>query len=169
MQHIGSLIKNILVNKPSVVAQVAYIHCLFIVKYFAVYWSCHVYVIPGWYLHFLVLLSSGYMSRSICDHACSLITEYRLQVNNGMCISRWWKKWWAGALLSVKCCCFVRKLSWRVTILKWPIWRRKRSRRKIHDPLSINYSFTAFCRNWNQYINRSRAHLLLIRMVFNRT
>jgi len=23
------------------------------------------------------------------------------------------KKWWAGALLSVKCCCFVQKPSWK--------------------------------------------------------
>ena len=25
-----------------------------------------------------------------------------------------WKKWWAGALLSEKCCCFVRKPSWKI-------------------------------------------------------
>jgi len=24
-----------------------------------------------------------------------------------------WKKWWAGALLSEKCCCFVWKPSWK--------------------------------------------------------
>jgi len=29
-----------------------------------------------------------------------------------------WKKRWAGALLSEKCCCFVRKPSWKRTF--WP-------------------------------------------------
>jgi len=40
------------------------------------------------------------------------------------------KKWWAGALLTVKCCCFVRKPRESHTILNYPIWRRRRWRKK---------------------------------------
>ena len=38
-----------------------------------------------------------------------------------------WKKRWAGALLSEKCCCFVRKPSWKSHAnLNEPVWRRRR-------------------------------------------
>ena len=47
------------------------------------------------------------------------------------CLVRLVKKHWTGALLNVKCCCFVQKRSWKShTILNQPVCRKRRRRRK---------------------------------------
>ena len=50
------------------------------------------------------------------------------------CLVRLVKKHWTGALLNVKCCCFVQKRSWKShTILNQPVCRKRRRRRRFWE------------------------------------
>ena len=58
------------------------------------------------------------------------------------------KKWWAGALLGVKCCCFVQKLSWKChAILNQPNWRRRRKKEGRKYTLMAQYFRDALLRH----------------------